>query len=74
MNQQIEHFFWTCSECGEQVVRLSEEALGLAKSRHDLRHNIDRLVRPELAIVGSSLQHITAEDRVFLKALKIKVD
>ena len=72
--EQVEHFFWTCEQCGEQVVRLSEEALGLAKSTHDLRHNIDRLVRPELAIVVSSLHHVTAEDRVFLKDCGIRVD
>ena len=72
--EQVEHFFWTCDECGEQVVRLSNEALGLAKSTHELRHGIDKLVKPELAIVVSSLQHVTTEDRKFLVACGIKAD
>jgi hypothetical protein len=72
--EQVEHYFWTCPACNEQVVRLSEEALGLAKSTHRLRHDIDRLVRPEYMTAVASLQHVTAEDRVFLKDCGIRVD
>jgi hypothetical protein len=55
-------------------VRLSEAAISVSQSVHEFRHRTDRAVKPELAIVGSSLHHVTAEDRKFLAACGIRVD
>jgi len=72
--KQIEHFFWTCPDCGEVEERLDEPAIEIAKYVHHFRHQTDRAVKPELAIVGSSLRHVTAKDRVFLKSCGIQED